>query len=527
MLAALHGLLAKAIEPAPAAVTYRLPCAEESFPKQWAYESFFKRQTFVATCCGRRGGKTSGIRRKILRLCMERPGFKVLYVTLTHSNVKTRFWSPFKLEMQKRGIKHATIDNSIFSMTLPNGSYIQATSCDNEKGAGKIRGDFFDLIVIDEVQEISNRVLEPLVNEVLGPAMLDRGGSIELVGTPPDREVSFFLDCFNNPKWQSFNWSVLENPNIPKLNIFTELERLGHVSAEGSAILRAHPEGHELTDDQLDRLTKAVNWKHPIVQREYLGKPLADPTKKVWELLKDAANAVLACLWPQDTKLPTSKQDAGEGWSFALGLDTGFRDHDALVVVGWNRKDPLRRVFEVWHEQRRHQDIDQTAQDVLRLYKIWKFRRIVADQASTGGGLKTLETIKNRLTKAGLPVEVEFKPVSVETSVGLVNDDLRAGRLFLRKETDATVVCRCDTCRKQDAAGKSQLVLDMLMETWRELPSGRREIHGDYHSDLAPALRYAHDAATHFRSKAPPKPPSEREEWLARVEAPVIDTGEF
>lgn len=423
----------------------RLPSEAESFPQQWAYET--SEAKFKLVMCGRRGGKTKSAVRRTVRRAYTIPGHKTLYVTLIRRNCRKLFWRPLLAELDARGIKYDANEVDMICR-LENGSVIEATGCDDIRAAGKIRGDFYDDVIVDEAQEPSDDILEPLVEEVLFPMLIDRGGQMSLQGTPPDTDVGYFVDRLTDPRWTQFGWSMYDNRFIPRAQI-DEM-----IAAKG------------LTPD------------HPVYLREILGKAVVNPDALAYEYKR-----------VRNDYEPHTVDFANGPWRHALGIDLGFQDSDAIVVLAWNRNDPDRRLYERYSWAANHQDVDDLADKVDEVRKQFRPVAIVGDHGGHGA-VKVLETLKNRMN-----LEIERKPGDVMLSVGLVNDDLRTGRLLLQSE---------------------ELKKDLQRVQRTVKPDGKVEINKrGYHSDLSEALRYAHYAARHYAAK-PPKPPETRDERRIR-----------
>jgi len=433
MLSALSKLATAQSAPAEGA---RTPTELDSFPKQWEYVASAAK--FKLVMCGRRAGKTAGVRLRTIKRAIERPGYKKLYVTLIRRNCRKLFWRPILADLQARGVEFEANEVDMICR-LANGSIIEATGCDDVRGAGKIRGDFYDEVEVDEAQEPSDDILEPLVEEVLFPMLVDRGGEMSLLGTPPDVDVGYFIDRLTDPRWTRFGWSMYDNQFIPRAQI----------------------------DDMI--AAKGLTPDHPVYQREILGRAVVNPDKLAYEYAPG-----------RNDYDPTAVDFSNGAWRHAMGIDLGFQDSDAVVVVAWNRNDPDRRLYERYAWAANHNDVDALAAKVDEVRRLFKPNTIVGDHGGHGA-VKVLETLKNRMN-----LEIQLKPRDVMVSVGLVNDDLRTGRLLL--QSDAL---------KQD--------LRRVQRTVK--PDGRVEINKrGYHSDLSEALRYAHHAARHFAAKPLPPP---------------------
>ncbi len=413
-----------------------VPAAGDSFPKQWEYIT--SNAKFKLVLCGRRSGKTTGSRMRTIHRALTRPGYRKLYVTLIRRNCRKLFWRPIIAELQAREVDFEANEVDMI-VRLANGSLIEATGCDDVRGAGKIRGDFYDEVEVDEAQEPNDDVIEPLVEEVLFPMLIDRGGEMSLLFTPPDSMAGYVVDRLSDPRWTRFGWSMFDNRFIPPEQILEMVE------------------------------AKGLTPEHPVYQREILGLPVVDPEKIVYEYTPARNHCDPATLDRSDK----------EQWRCSMGLDLGFQDADAIVIVAWRRDDGERRLFTLFQWRENHLDVDVLAAKVAEVYREFRPSVVVGDHGGHAAQ-KILKTLETRLK-----VPIQGKPSDVNVSIGLVNDDLRNRRLFVEDRTP--------------------LVKDLGLVTWHIDTATKKRVANKrgYHSDLADAFRYACWGARHWAAKAP------------------------
>lgn len=438
----------------------RAPVAEDSFPRQWDYVTSEARKN--AVCCSRQAGKTSGA-GLASEVVLSRPETRVIYATLIRRNAKKLFWWPLLENLKERGWSSAQdeANESDMMLWLPNGSFLQALSCEKMADLERIRGDQADLFIVDECQAPRDDVLEALVTKIVPMMLAKRRGRLDLLGTVPEVEPCVFanrLDGIDEKGaqlvgWRTHGWTCFDNPYMPRERIDEEAKESGLYPG------------------------------HPTYDREFLGLRVKDPSKLAYEYDADRNTARFADVDFED----------GSGWRHALGLDLGFQDCDAIVVVAWRREDADRRLYVRYQWAANHQDVDQLATKLHAVLKEFRPNAIVGDHGGHGA-VKVLETLKARLG-----VEVQTKPTDVMVSVGLVNDDLRTGRLQLPARSQLG-----------DDLGK---VLRTVNPTTRRVEINKK----GFHSDLSEALRYAHHAARHWAAK-PPKGEETRDERRLRAD---------
>lgn len=421
---------------------------------QWDYVSGDSR--FNIGVCSRRAGKSEGAVRKAARKALGKSGARVAYVTLIRRNCKKYFFWPM-LELLRNHNAGFDADQSDLIIKLHNGSFIQAFSVSELGDIETVLGDKWDQVIIDEAQSFRDDVIKELVIRGLFPQLLDRKGALDLLGTPPPAgEVGYFWETWAGGKFQRYRWTLFENPWIES----SEVQEL--VDAVG------------LTPE------------HAIYKREYLGEFCVDPNSLVFEYMAGRNDV---------ESLPFSIEKIQENergtWRFSMGLDLGFQDRDAISVVGWRTDDPEHTLYECYSFQRNHQDVDKLAEEFTKAYRLWRPIKVIGDNGGHGA-TKVLKTLEARLGG----IEIDSKPASVVDSIGLMNDELRTGRL------------------KVDPKGI--VANDFKLTTWK---NGKRgvEMSDSYHSDILAALRYAIHGAQHFRGKAP-KPPETLSQQRYRVQ---------
>ncbi len=164
------------------------------------------------------------------------------------------------------------------------------------------------------------------------------------------------------------------------------------------------------------------------------------------------------------------------------------QDNDALVVLGWNTKDPQRRIYEVDSWQQPGTEVIDTLERVLREKKAqWRPSAAMGDDQGHGAK-KILNTLAPRL---GIVFQQKAGH-DVEATVRLMNTDLRLGRYRVRRGHD--------------------LATDMQMEVWDLKKNGKRTIGGARHSDLTSSARYAYLASRAHFSKGEQAPLTDPDE---------------
>ena len=163
----------------------------------------------------------------------------------------------------------------------------------------KLRGPKYGAVVLDEVQSMKTSVCRTLVADILEPATMDYDGTICAFFTPSASASGYAFDIdHTEDAWQRFHWTMLENPHLPKAKEWLEE--------------RKHENGW--------------NEETPVYRREYLGEWIHDTETLVYSF--DHRRNVC------DPLLDGIITD------FVLGIDLGFVDATAFVVLGFSEDSP-------------------------------------------------------------------------------------------------------------------------------------------------------------------------------------------
>lgn len=124
----------------------------------------------LTLCAGRQVGKSVSLGASMTSNSILRPFFSTLMVSPLSqqtSRFSTQYLAPF---LNSPLVKNHFIDSSsvknVFSRTLNNGSSITLGYCETEQDADRIRGVAGDMLLIDEVQDVSLEAV-PILEETL------------------------------------------------------------------------------------------------------------------------------------------------------------------------------------------------------------------------------------------------------------------------------------------------------------------------------------------------------------------------
>lgn len=168
---------------------------------------------FKVMVCGRRFGKTQGLKAEILKESFSIPDSKVWYVAPTYKQAKRLMWSELKLSIPHNFIKYKSEVDLIIQ--LKNGSEISLFGVDKPDG---LRGSGINLLCMDEYQDFKPDIFE----KVLYPTLTDRRGRVVVAGTPKSYNLLYDLYMRGfDPEWRKGGWKswqfvTADNPFIPR-----------------------------------------------------------------------------------------------------------------------------------------------------------------------------------------------------------------------------------------------------------------------------------------------------------------------
>lgn len=301
---------------------------------------------------------------------------------------------------------------------LENGSRILVLAADEDT----LRSYTAHMIIVDESATVAEAVFE-----ALEPMLLTTDGQFILLGTPKGPN-GYFAKIWHDGSeaWDRYRVTAWDSPRIPKIRIQAlrdEKERVG-----------------------------MLWWFHQEYECSFIA-------------------AAFGLVYPYEKKLndaPALDLAPRYGWQYVLGIDYGYVDSTAFVVMGWQRDDPHVYVIET-HEKRGYTP-EEAANVALRFTKKYPFARIVGDTGGLGKGY--VEEARRRFRIPIEPAEKNNKRGYIEIMAG----DIRTGFVKVMPGNDG------------------------LTDEWQKLPwDEEREMPQEGAKDhLSDAALYAYRAALHY-----------------------------
>lgn len=352
--------------------------------------AFHKQQAFLraeaklrALWCTRRAAKSYTGGLGLVQAGLDYPLCNTLYLGLTRSSAKRVVWKDILKSINRKHRLGMSFNGSELTATMPNGSVIYATGVDaDEDEMHKLLGMKWKRVVIDEAQSYSID-LRALVYGVLGPAVVDQGGDIWLLGTSGNVVQGLFFDVTNHkePGWELFQWTAYDNPYVAK-QWKQEIEKIA--------------------------LTRPEFMKTALFRQWYLNEWVIDEDAKVYRY-RDGDN--------QSQALPHLS-----GWRYCLGLDLAHSpDSTAFVVGAYTPEDP--HLYFVYAEKKKKLDITGVAEHIKLLEKTYNFDAKVVD----GANKQAVAELNNRHSLGLIAADKTGKADFIR----IMNDDFIQGRIKL------------------------------------------------------------------------------------------------
>lgn len=408
-----------------------VPLLDESFPQQCDF--IRDPAKLKALFCTRRAAKSYTGGLYLVKTCLENPNVNCLFIGLTRESAKGIIWKDILKAIATKHRLRVRFNEVALTATFSNGSIIYVTGVDaSEDEMNKLLGKKYKLVILDEASMYSID-LRNLVYGVLKPAMADLGGTVCMLGTASNFPHGLFYDITTQvePGWRLFNWSAYDNPYVKAQ--WTE---------EIAVIERDRPLFKETT----------------LFKQWYLNQWVIDSNKLVYKYNPDRN------LYLNRPSLPPN------GWTYVLGVDTGWEDDNAFVLCAYHEHNPILYVVKTFNAP--HMTFDQV---------VLKIREFMADPVMApskvvidGANKQGVESMKVR---SAIPFEYADKQGKVDF-IEMLNADLVQGRIKLQPEAAKPLISELGTLLwktdgdaivypKKEHPGLPNHLCDAFLYAWR------------------------------------------------------------
>ena len=402
---------------------------------------------YVAGRCPRRAGKTHAVTSKILHLGESRPGSRVLVISLTLKSTVENYWSgaPGGLWAQNAAFDlKVKFNSTYFTWVHPNGSRGMLAGAETKADIEKIRGAAAeaDMVVVDECKSFAPGLLAELLESVVEPGLMTRDGQLVLIGTPGSIPLGHFYRATCVAARIPGPRPGEPERTVPTCIPFDEWDDPGPAYADMSEEERGDMFSlHTWTiadnvavPGQWDRalsIKRRNGWgdDHPTWRREYLGEWVSDESDLVYAYARARADGL--CHWRPNYDHGVTGLDPREGpWHLLLGIDIGFVDDSAFVLVAWS--ETLQELRHVYDHKAPGMDVGTFTEHVLSVLDLYGTPEAVVADVAGGGAKMLVETLNQRYGLAIVPAVKTDKAAHIE----LVNADFLADRLKLIDGSD-------------------------------------------------------------------------------------------
>lgn len=177
------------------------------------------RKRFRVVNAGRRFGKTVLASEEIKGVALAKVA-RIVYIAPTLQQARDIMWQMLKKELLPITVKSREAPSLELEVMNKDGE-ISLILLRGWEAIETLRGQAFDLVVLDEVASMRNFWVG--WNEVLSPTLIDRKGQCLFISTP--KGFNHFYDLYNlylkDNTYESFHFTTYDNPNIP----IEEIER--------------------------------------------------------------------------------------------------------------------------------------------------------------------------------------------------------------------------------------------------------------------------------------------------------------
>jgi phage terminase large subunit len=222
--------------------------------------------------------------------------------------------------------------------------------------------------------------LEKLVYGILKPAMADQRGTICLMGTSSNYTRGLFYDITTGVRqdWSVHTWTALDNP---------------YVATQWQEEL-----------DEIDK-DRPLFKETPLFKQWYLNQWVVDTDKLVYKYNpeRNSYNTIPKALDPN-------------GWTYVLGVDTGWEDDNAFVLAGFHEHDPALYILRTFNKK--HMTFDQV---VLKIQEFMNDKDMAPCKVIIDGANK--QGVESMRQRSSIPFEYADK-IGKADFIEILNGDL-------------------------------------------------------------------------------------------------------
>lgn len=373
------------------------------------------------------------------------------YITMRRTRARELMW-----DSSQTGIKmwNKELDmgldfhNTNLEATAPQtDGVIRLMGAETRGDIDKLRGEPFDIAVIDEARNFPPKLLRMLIRDVLQPSTADFGGRIVMMSNPGKVLAGPFYDVTKPNAKKGFRYGLPEWETKKKWDWSTH-----HWNAKDNT---ANPAIWEA----FLSLKEAEGWSdhNPTWMTEYLGEWAGEDSDFVFRFNPEKNT------YTPDPQTPYGLP-AGHKWEFICGMDFGVVDDFAIVVMA--TAPTSIAAYEVYTYKKARLTIAECVEAYKRAEGLFGgFSAVVGDV----GGLGKLAEVEFERTY-GIYMEPAQKQQRL-TYIELLNADFVDSRIFIRKESplrdELQYLQWADEEKKKTVRGQKDHAADAFLYNWR------------------------------------------------------------
>lgn len=404
---------------------------------------------YISVLCPRRAGKTYAFVTRMLMRALLYPKAQILYVTLTggqsYKNVM-----PILEDLDQEFELRGKMNHTKLVYRLPNGSKVFLAGAQTLAEVEKLRGQYYDLVIIDESKSFPDHIIKYLLSEVAIPLTADRLGSVVVGGTPGHVLGGYFYGI--TPLIGPELFGDVSPKDYQAYKPFWKTKR----GSKGAWSFHHWGTKQNIRQPQI--------WQDFLDWKEMTGVSEADPGWKRERLGYWCQSDDLAVYrYTPEKSAYDGELPAGHDWKYIMGLDLGFHDDTAVVVAAWSETHD--KMYHVYDKSIPHLTVDDIEQLIVDTKK--RYPKIEAMVADTGGLGKT---IAETLAQRGHPFHTADKREKYD-HIELLNTDLLSGRVKVVRDsvlaTQMTMLQWADETFKREDKRTPNHATDAFLYLWR------------------------------------------------------------
>ena len=426
----------------------------------------------VALMTSGRAGKTTGFLLKWRQICRDKPGFMTPFVALTRQSAKRIMW-PILHRMNRQYDWGLKFNESDLTATDPQGSELFLIGANKQEEIEKLRGIPVPLAGIDECASFRPTLIKKIVQDVIGPRLLDLDGELWALGTPGVTPAGYFFDVTTGRQsgWEVFKWSFLDNPHLPLDLPGRDILSDEQKRAKRLAYLLKVKADNEWPDD------------NPTYQREWLGQWVRDEEAQVYKY-DDARNGI--------DQMPDEYFARKSEWIHVIWHDYGYVDSTAWGVNTFRGYGADQTVYTLGSFKIPGKTPSQAALITAYLVELYNPEIAVGDTGGLGKGYTTEYNTRHG-EELGVWIEAADKQ-NKRTHIEFQNDGMLTGRRKFVRSENVELIEEMQTLQWDEKYEKTD-------ERWHTVEDERFENH------LADGNLYGSERCrAYFNSQEEPDP---------------------